>query len=405
MTNTKSLAGMRVVEMSAFIAAPSGGMTLAQLGADVIRIDPPQGGLDYHRWPVTSDAVSLFWRGMNKSKRSVSIDTSRAAGRELATAIICAPGDDAGIFLSNFPAQGWRAHDVLRARRPDLIQLTLQGDRHGGSAIDPTVNCTVGLPLLTGPADDPRPVNHILPAWDLITGQMIAVGLLVAERRRSRTGEGQAITIALEDVALATMGHLGFIAESQLGTERTRQGNDIFGGFGRDFICIDGPRIMVVGLTLKQWRALCSATEIDAAVDALASQTGLDLDEEGNRYRVRQALAGLVQAWLDQKTFSEAKAAFERTGVCWGLYQSIEQMIRSSLQGPDANPLFATVDQPDVGPYLTPGQPMEFADESPAEIGPAPRLGQHTEEVLTELVGLSASELGKLHDQGLIKMV
>ncbi len=77
------LAGMRVVEASAFVAAPLGGMTLAQLGADVIRIDPPGGGLDHRRWPVTDDNVSLFWCGLNKGKRSVCIDLGHAEGREL----------------------------------------------------------------------------------------------------------------------------------------------------------------------------------------------------------------------------------------------------------------------------------------------------------------------------------
>ena len=78
------LSGMRVVEASAFVAAPLGGMTLAQLGADVIRIDNIGGGLDYRRWPVTQDNVSLFWAGLNKSKRSVALNFRSEEGSELA---------------------------------------------------------------------------------------------------------------------------------------------------------------------------------------------------------------------------------------------------------------------------------------------------------------------------------
>src|SRR5689334_23522147 len=114
------LSGLRVVEGSAFVAAPLGGLALAQLGADVIRFDTVGGGLDYKRWPVTDEGVSLYWAGLNKGKRSIAIDLSRAEGRELATELITAPGEDAGIFLSNFPAQGWLADDALRARRVDL---------------------------------------------------------------------------------------------------------------------------------------------------------------------------------------------------------------------------------------------------------------------------------------------
>ncbi|MGE4219278.1 MAG: CoA transferase, partial [Alphaproteobacteria bacterium] len=83
--------GMRVVEASAFIAAPFGGMTLAQMGADVIRIDPIGGGLDINRWPVTRDGASLYWAGLNKGKRSVTIDLRSAEGRELAQALATAP--------------------------------------------------------------------------------------------------------------------------------------------------------------------------------------------------------------------------------------------------------------------------------------------------------------------------
>lgn len=115
------LAGLRVVEVSAFVAAPLGGMTLAQLGADVIRIASLAGKLDYRRWPVTADDVSHFWCGLDKSKRSVALDLTSAAGRELAMALICAAGEDGGILLTDLPPRGW-FHEALRARRPDATR-------------------------------------------------------------------------------------------------------------------------------------------------------------------------------------------------------------------------------------------------------------------------------------------
>src|SRR4051812_32404530 len=98
------LSGVRVVEGSAFIAAPSGGMTLAQLGADVIRFDQIGGGLDYKRWPLTADGNSIYWAGLNKGKRSFAVDLRSPRGRELLTALVGAPGSDNGVFLTNFPA-------------------------------------------------------------------------------------------------------------------------------------------------------------------------------------------------------------------------------------------------------------------------------------------------------------
>lgn len=115
------LSGLRVVEGSAFVAAPSGGMTLAQLGADVIRFDPIGGGIDYRRWPVTKDQKSLYWHSLNKGKRSIAVDFKRPEGQELLTRLIAAPGEQAGMFLTNFPAKGWLSYERLRQEREDLI--------------------------------------------------------------------------------------------------------------------------------------------------------------------------------------------------------------------------------------------------------------------------------------------
>lgn len=396
------LAGMRVVEASAFVAAPLGGMTLAQLGADVIRIDTIGGGLDYHRWPVTQDNVSLFWCGLNKSKRSVALDLSSPEGRELAMALICAPGDDAGMLLTNFPPRGWLDFDRLSARRHDLIQLTIQGDHQGGSAVDYTVNSRVGLPYLTGHESDEEAVNHVLPAWDLITGQLAAVGLLAAERKRRKDGQGQHVQLALEDVALAAVGNLGFIAEAQLGTTRPRQGNYLFGAFARDFLCSDGARIMVVGLTAKQWSSMCDAMGLDEAMDALGKQLNLDLSKEGNRYLARREIAQAVGNWTARHNFVEVASTFEKHGVCWGKYQTVSEMVQSDSVCSEANPLFTTVHQPGVGPLLLPGIPLRFSGAVKPATLPAPLLGADTEEVLVGVVGISTREFGRLHDKGVV---
>src|SRR5579883_3003905 len=95
------LAGLRIVELSAFLAAPLCGMTMAQMGAEVIRIDPPGGGPDFARWPVTRDGKSLYWAGLNKAKRSVALALDKPERREIARALITAPGPGGGILLTN----------------------------------------------------------------------------------------------------------------------------------------------------------------------------------------------------------------------------------------------------------------------------------------------------------------
>jgi 2-methylfumaryl-CoA isomerase len=400
--NTGILAGLRVVEASAFVAAPLGGMTLAQLGAEVIRIDLPAGGLDRRRWPVTRDDVSLFWCGMNKGKRSVCIDFTHPEGRELAMQLVSAPGPDAGLLLTNFPPRGCWSYEALRARREDLIQLTIQGNRQGGSAVDYTVNPAVGLPFLTGPVDSTDPVNHVLPAWDLITGQLAATGLLAAERHRRRTGEGQHIKLSLEDVALATMGHLGFLAEAQLGTRRERIGNYLYGAFGADFLCADGRRVMVVALTAKQWSALCDALELREPIAALERSLGLDLAQEGNRYRAREHIAALVAPRILGRSSAAIAEAFGRHGVCFSEYRTVTELLSSDPACSTQNPLFAQVAQPGAGELLTPTNPLDFSAGGRLEPLAAPRLGEHTEAVLGELLGLDAVQVGRLISAGIV---
>ena len=397
------LSGLRVVEAAAFVAAPLGGMTLAQMGADVIRIDALGGGLDHQRWPVTEDGTSLFWCGLNKSKRSVALDLSSPQGRELAMAIVTAPGDDAGLFLTNFPPRGWLDHDKLRQRRADLIQLTLMGDRHGGSAVDYTVNARLGVPLFTGDPAGEEPVNHVLPAWDLVTGQMVAVGLLAAERHRRLTGEGQHVKLALQDVGLAVMNHLGFLEEARRGQPRQRHGNDLFGAFGRDFRTADGERIMVVGLTGNQWRSLCEALGIQAEVDQLGTRLGLDLAEEGNRFRARRGLGELVGARIAARPLADLARDFDRLRVCWDRYQSIGQLVREDAECSPANPMFSSIAQPGVGEMLAAAIPLDFSARARLPAAPAPRLGEHTEQVLQELLGVTQAEFGKLHQQGVVR--
>jgi len=396
------LAGLRLVEVSAFVAAPSAGLAMAQMGAEVIRIDDIRGGLDSRRWPVTQDNVSLFWQGLNKNKRSVAIDIRKPEGQELAREIICAPGDDAGLLLTNFPPSNWLSYESLCELRKDLIQLTVMGDRQGGSAVDYTVNPTVGVPLFTGPEEHDVPVNNVLPAWDCVTGQMAVSGLLAAERHRSRTGEGQHIKLALEDVAMATMGSLGFLAEAELGVERERSGNYLYGAFGRDFISADGVRFMVVGLTPKQWRGLCEATGLTEELQRLATAKGLDFSREGDRYVARREIAALIESWATQRSIEDIEIAFARERVCWSRYRSVTDMVQSDPNCSPNNPMFVRQEQPAVGEFLMAGSPLEFGRLDREDTDIAPRLGEHTEEVLSQVLHLSSGEIGRLSERDVV---
>ena len=156
------LQDLRIVEFSAFVAAPLGGMTMAQFGAEVIRIDPIGGAIDYNRWPVTDSGASLYWAGLNKAKRSVALALNKPEGRELAQAIATAPGPGGGIVLTNLPPLPGLDYASLKAKRDDVIVLRLTGNRDGSAAVDYTVNAASGFPLVTGNNTAPAPCRSIM---------------------------------------------------------------------------------------------------------------------------------------------------------------------------------------------------------------------------------------------------
>jgi 2-methylfumaryl-CoA isomerase len=397
------LNGLRVVEGSAFVAAPLGGMTLAQLGADVIRFDQIGGGLDHARWPLAADGQSLFWAGLNKGKRSIQLDLRSEEGRELAAALVTAPGDGAGLFLTNFPARGWLAYDALRERRDDLVMVALTGNPDGTSEVDYTVNPATGFPWATGPRNLAEPLNSVLPAWDIAMGTLATTGMLAAERHRARTGEGNLIRLSLSDVAFAMVGNLGRIAEAQLGgRDQPKDGNYLYGAFGHDFETRDGRRVMVVALTARQWRALVDVTGIAEACRSIEEATGHDLGTETGRYEARDLIAALLRPWFASRDLSAVREQFAGTGVSWGPYQTFSQLVSEDPRCSTANPLFEEIEHPGVGSYLMPGSPLHFSAVERLAVRRAPILGEHTEQVLAEVLGLSATEIGRLHDAGVV---
>lgn len=397
------LKGLRVVEGSAFVAGPTCGLYLAQLGAEVIRFDAIGGGPDFNRWPLNDHGKSLYWEGLNKSKKSIAIDLGRPEGRELAQRLAAAPGGEGGLFVTNFPVAGFLSYDALKRLREDLICVRVMGWADGGPAVDYTINAAVGIPLMTGPADDTRPVNHVLPAWDLLTGAYAAFTLVSALMARRATGQGQEIRIPLSDIAAATLANLGMTAETMVGGhQRGRMGNELYGAFGRDFVTKDGQRIMLVAITARQWKGILEVLDIVAPATALEAELGVSFGkDEGLRFAHRARLMPLFDAAFAGKTLSELTPAFESLGVCWGPYQPLE----TALTDPRlyaGNPVFQELVHPSGERYPAPGAAATLPGERRGEVRIAPRLGQHTDEVLAEVLGLSSGEIARLHDQGLV---
>jgi 2-methylfumaryl-CoA isomerase len=377
------LAGLRILEISSFVAAPLGGMTLAQLGAEVIRVDPIGGAADFTRWPLAPSGTSLYWAGLNKGKRSVTLDFRTERGRETVADLVAGSGPDGGIVLTN-AGYPWLSYEALADRRPDLIHLRITGRHDGGAAVDYTVNAATGFPLATGPEGTRGPVNHVLPAWDVACGLYAAVGLLAAERHRRRTGDGRAITLPLADVALAVTGHLGLLAHARLtGAGRPRIGNHLYGGFARDFTTAGGDRVMIVTLTARQFGDLAAVTGLTETFGELERLLGADFGTDGDRYAHREVIAGLLTPWFARHTAGEIADAFAGTSVLWERYRTFGELAEDPHL--TDNPLIRLIDQPGVGPVLATGSPL--AQPGAGEVAPAPVLGADTDQVLSELLG------------------
>jgi 2-methylfumaryl-CoA isomerase len=390
------LPGLSVIEASSFVASPTAGLYLAQMGAEVIRVDQIGGGPDFRRWPVTQNNDSLYWENLNRAKKSVALDLGRPEGRELLQALVRATGQ----FVTNFPVKGFLSHDTLAEGRPDLITVRVMGWADGSPALDYTVNNAVGYPMLTGAG--PEPVNHVLPAWDLLTGSYAAFALLAALRRRDATGQGGEIRLPLSDVAIGTVANLGGIAEvMDTGTDRPRLGNTVFGLFGRDFVARDGKRTMIVVVTHRQWANLVAALGLGEAIARVEAERGVSFaKDDGLRFNHRDALFPLFETAIGARDHADLAAAFDAGGIVHSAYGTMADAVRDPRLVTE-NPIFGTVADPSGTRYPAAGA---FATLPGDERGPplaAPRNGQHSEEVLAERLGLSSGEIARLFDSGI----
>ncbi len=397
------LAGVRVIEGAAFIAGPSAGLYFAQMGAEVIRFDSIGGGPDFRRWPLSADGASLYWEGLNKGKKSIAIDLRHPEGRALAVALATAPGPEGGLFLTNYPADGFLAHEALKARRADLITTRIMGWADARPAVDYTVNAAAGVPMMTG-FDGERPVNHVLPAWDLLAGAYAAFATVSALLQRRLTGEGVEIRVPLSDIAVTSLGHMGNVAEVLVHGDRPRMGNDLYGAFGRDFLCADGARLIVVAITRKQWSSLLKVLGLGDAVAALEQELGTSFaDDEGQRFRHRARLMPLFEAAFAGRASGALQQAFDAAGVTWGRYQSLHEAVTGDPRLFTANPQFQTITHPSGLSYPAAGPAATLAGLARDALRPAPRLGEHTDQVLAEVLGLSSGEIGVLHDRRVVE--
>lgn len=391
------LGNLSLVEVSSFVASPSIGLYCAQLGAEVIRVDQIGGGQDFHRLPVNDRGDSFSWENLNRGKRSVALDLRHPQGRELLVELC----RNVGTLATNLPVGGFLAHDKLAQGRPDMISVRVMGWPDGAIALDYTANAAVGYPAITGHGE--QPVNHSLPAWDLVTGSYGAFALLAAVQRRSATGLGAEIRLPLTDIAMGTVANLGRVAEVlYTGQDRPRLGNAVYGTIGRDFVTADGERVMIVAINERQWQGLVRALGIGDAIGRIEAAHHVSFaDDDGLRFEHRDAIFAAIERAVAPLTHAELASRLDAQSVTYGPYKTLPQAMEDERLF-SANPMFAmSTGNPSGFSYPAAGA---FATIPQMERGPAvsaPRNGEHTEQVLADRLGLSSGEIARLVDTGI----
>ncbi|TRD11199.1 carnitine dehydratase [Erythrobacter insulae] len=406
----KLLTDLSIIEVSSFVASPTAGLYCAQMGAEVIRVDHKAGGLDYDRYMLTKEGRSLSWENLNRAKKSVALDLRSAEGRELCVELAAKTGQ----CITNLPEQSFLSHAAIKAAQsgdaPDLTSVRIMGWHDGRQAMDFTVNAASGYPLMTGPEDwdmqTAPPVNQVLPAWDFITGAYCAFAMLAALRHRDATGEGTEVRVPLGDVAIGTTANAGLMAEMLYrGSDRERLGNAIWGAFGRDFRSKDGVRFMVAALTAKQWTGLVEAFGVALPIAKLEVEVGVKFsDGDDPRFKHRHALFDIFQNVAGSHDYKALAALMAAHGCTFEKYRTAHQAANDPALVTD-NPLFGpSPANPSGFEYPAPRSFANLPAHEPADPAPAPYLGQHSEEVLAERLGLSSGAIGKLVDTGTVAL-
>jgi len=208
--------------------------------------------------------------------------------------------------------------------------------------------------------------------------------------------------LPLQDMALAATSALGYIGEAVVNdVDRQRFGNEIFGTFGRDFKTRDGRFIMICIFSDRHVDALAKAGGFAEAFERIEKQKGVDLKTDAGRWLAREELCAVIAPWVASLTGAEVGAALKKASALWAPYQTFRELAADTEHVRD-NPMFTVLDQPGIGRYPVAASPLEFGAVPRQPPKTAPLLGEHTDEILSAILGLPDHEIARLHDDKVV---
>jgi formyl-CoA transferase len=392
------LESIRVLDLTRVVAGPFATAILADLGADVIKIERPRTGDDYRYGPSKEGHTSLAFENTNRGKRSITLDVGAPEGREIFLRLV----DRADAVVENFRA-GWMASkglgpDVLRARNPRVVVAALSGfgatgPRAGQVSYDIVAQATGGLLAMTGFPDGP-PVRAGGALADFVGGLYLALGVVAGVLDRDRTGRARSLDLSNQDAIFAIADSWATIAAG-LGVRAERVGNQHSFTAPYDAVQARDGWIVVGSASNKLFRRLCAAI----------GKPELSADERyrGHRGRARHRadLNAIVGTWVRERTCAEVLAALGPGGAdvpCARVARPDELIDDPQLL---ARGMIERHPHPDLGEIVLHGNPLRFAGAAPRARLLAPRLGEHNREVYAE-IGLGDAEIARLQEAGVI---
>ncbi|MEO6322883.1 MAG: CaiB/BaiF CoA-transferase family protein [Polaromonas sp.] len=393
------LAGVRVLDLSRILAGPWCGMVLADLGAEVIKVEHPDRGDDTRDWGLrVGKTETAYFNSVNRNKRSVTLDLQTPEGQQIARDL----AKQCDVVLQNFKFGGidklGLGYAQLSAGQPGLIYCSISGyDRTGPEAARPGYDLVVqgetGLMALNGEAHQP-PLKFGVAAVDLFTGMYSAQAVLAALYQREKTGKGRHIEMALFDCGLMITAYYGLEA-LLMGEDPPRYGNAHpsivpYGVFDAE----DGPLVITVGNN-AQFARFC--TDVIARPDLAADER---FKTNILRSANREALMPEINRELGRRKRKNLLEQLSRSGIPCGEVLGLHEAL-TSKRATDAG-LVTTQPHPEAGSVNVLAPPYRFDGERLPVRSAPPQLGEGTREVLQSLLGLSEEKLSQLKANGVV---
>jgi len=395
-----ALKGVRVIDFGRFIAAPYCAAILADLGAEVIRVERPGGAEDRSVGRKAANGENFVYPGLGRNKKAVSLEL--AAGVE-ARVVLADLVRRADVFLHSLTPSVARAgrlgYEDVRALRPDIVYTGVtcfgpRGEEADRPGFDPIAQCISGAASLNGFDHEP-PLRAAVPWVDYSTGLALAVGVLAALRHRERTGEGQEVTASLFGTAVsfvAPMAAEAFIS----GEKRLRLGNRApYTGPSDLYRCRDG-YVFVSAATDGMWRAL--ATTIGHA--ELLDDPGLRTNEQ--RFQRRGEVDALVAQWMADRNVAEVERTMAEKRIPCGRCQEPDDLPHDQHVALNGMLEWVDLEAPGLERVPVTGTPMRLAATPGSVRSRAPRPGEHNREIYGDLLGYDEARMAALAAAGII---